>query len=178
MNHTCHRNSFVPCVTKEKAPHLRRNLRICSVLVRARGLEPPRPCEHYDLNVACLPDSSTRAYTFVTSTILPFLGVLVKFNSFVYFRSSFKQSLRWYSYSNTTLGYLESGNADLMNTLSTVGVMPSGDRSPSGTLVGPWVHTRQAIFISILSLTVHRHQTARQAPHLLIIAIKLYGVDI
>ena len=24
-------------------------------LVRERGLEPPRPCEHYDLNVACLP---------------------------------------------------------------------------------------------------------------------------
>ena len=24
-------------------------------MVRERGLEPPRPCEHYDLNVACLP---------------------------------------------------------------------------------------------------------------------------
>lgn len=29
-------------------------------MVGERGLEPPRPYGHYDLNVACLPDSSTR----------------------------------------------------------------------------------------------------------------------
>ncbi len=30
---------------------------ICN-LVRERGLEPPRPCEHYHLKVACLPISA------------------------------------------------------------------------------------------------------------------------
>jgi hypothetical protein len=32
-------------------PHLRGAM----LLVRMRGLEPPRDCSHYDLNVACLP---------------------------------------------------------------------------------------------------------------------------
>lgn len=38
-------------------------------MVRERGLEPPRPCEHYDLNVACLPISALARD--VSSYILP-----------------------------------------------------------------------------------------------------------
>ncbi len=34
------------------------NFRFSSDLVRERGLEPPRPCEHYHLKVACLPISA------------------------------------------------------------------------------------------------------------------------
>lgn len=43
------------------------------------------------------------------------------------------------NYDSTTNGYLESGNTALMAALSTMGALPSGDRSPSGIIVGPWV---------------------------------------
>ena len=34
------------------------NLDLVATTVRGRGLEPPRPCEHYHLKVACLPVST------------------------------------------------------------------------------------------------------------------------
>ena len=52
---------FALRATKEKIARKGDNFRSFPKMVRVRGLEPPRPCEHYDLNVACLPDSSTRA---------------------------------------------------------------------------------------------------------------------
>ncbi len=39
-------------------------IRLClrSFMVRERGLEPPRPCGHYHLKVACIANFTTRAF--------------------------------------------------------------------------------------------------------------------
>ena len=56
------------------------------MLVRERGLEPPRPFEHYDLNVAWLPITAL-AHGFVA--ILPLFNIKIKATSVIYYWSSY-----------------------------------------------------------------------------------------